>query len=159
MMIWFLHQASLSGMMFFAQLPSFSFPKCQANCQDIIAWLQYRYDGWVTEMQDESRRADVSGASQGIDNLLYSADACETLFALSLPSVVKIDAWEIIITKYSVQFMRKLYPRDKVRTWLKLLVIKAVHSHRNPVYKRFCVSWILCSSLFLTSEKEFQRFQ
>ena len=34
-----------------------------------------RYDGWVTEMQDEQRRHQTAAA--GLDNLLYSGDAGE----------------------------------------------------------------------------------
>ena len=51
-----------------------------------IATVQLRFDGWVTEMQDERRMMDVSGDlsdgnAPGIDNLLYSADAEFSCFA------------------------------------------------------------------------------
>ena len=51
-----------------------------------IATVQLRFDGWVTEMQDERRMMDVSGdlsdgKAPGIDNLLYSADAEFSCFA------------------------------------------------------------------------------
>lgn len=51
-----------------------------------IATVQVRFDGWVTEMQDESRMLDVSGdqsngKAAGIDNLLYSVDAEFSCFA------------------------------------------------------------------------------
>jgi len=51
-----------------------------------IATVQLRFDGWVTEMQDEARMKDVSGdlsdgKAPGIDNLLYSADAEFSCFA------------------------------------------------------------------------------
>jgi len=51
-----------------------------------IATVQVRFDGWVTEMEDEARMMDVSGDQSdgkggGIDNLLYSADAEFSCFA------------------------------------------------------------------------------
>lgn len=51
-----------------------------------IATVQVRFDGWVTEMQDEARMMDVSGdqsdgRAAGIDNLLYSVDAEFSCFA------------------------------------------------------------------------------
>jgi len=51
-----------------------------------IATVQVRFDGWVTEMNDEARMMDVSGDQSdgrggGIDNLLYSADAEFSCFA------------------------------------------------------------------------------
>uniref|UniRef100_A0A7S1ZRS1 Zeta-carotene desaturase, chloroplastic/chromoplastic n=1 Tax=Trieres chinensis TaxID=1514140 RepID=A0A7S1ZRS1_TRICV len=51
-----------------------------------IATVQVRFDGWVTEMQDDARMMDVSGDQSdgrgaGIDNLLYSADAEFSCFA------------------------------------------------------------------------------
>jgi len=51
-----------------------------------IATVQVRFDGWVTEMNDEAKMMDVSGDQSdgrgaGIDNLLYSADAEFSCFA------------------------------------------------------------------------------
>jgi len=51
-----------------------------------IATVQVRFDGWVTEMNDEARMRDISGDQSdgrggGIDNLLYSADAEFSCFA------------------------------------------------------------------------------
>lgn len=51
-----------------------------------IATIQVRFDGWVTEMNDDVRMMDVSGDQSngrggGIDNLLYSADAEFSCFA------------------------------------------------------------------------------
>mmetsp|Transcript_3109 Transcript_3109/g.3596 ORF Transcript_3109/g.3596 Transcript_3109/m.3596 type:complete len:587 (-) Transcript_3109:91-1851(-) len=51
-----------------------------------IATVQVRFDGWVTEMQDEIGMMDLSGdksdgRAPGIDNLLYSADAEFSCFA------------------------------------------------------------------------------
>merc|ERR1712232_928298 len=51
-----------------------------------IATVQVRFDGWVTEMQDEARMMDVSGDQSdgrgaGIDNLLYSVDTEFSCFA------------------------------------------------------------------------------
>ena len=51
-----------------------------------IATVMCRFDGWVTELNDERRMMDVSGDQSdgkggGIDNLLYSADAEFSCFA------------------------------------------------------------------------------
>jgi zeta-carotene desaturase len=51
-----------------------------------IATVQVRFDGWVTELQDEARMMDVSGdksngRAPGIDNLLYSVDTEFSCFA------------------------------------------------------------------------------
>lgn len=51
-----------------------------------IATVQVRFNGWVTEMNDEGRMMDISGDQSdgrggGIDNLLYSADAEFSCFA------------------------------------------------------------------------------
>ena len=51
-----------------------------------IATVQVRFDGWVTELEDDTRMMDVAGDQSdgkggGIDNLLYSADAEFSCFA------------------------------------------------------------------------------
>jgi zeta-carotene desaturase len=51
-----------------------------------IATVQARFDGWVTELNDESRMMDISGDQSdgrgaGIDNLLYSVDCEFSCFA------------------------------------------------------------------------------
>lgn len=51
-----------------------------------IATVQVRFNGWVTEMNDDARMMDISGDQSdgrggGIDNLLYSADAEFSCFA------------------------------------------------------------------------------
>merc|ERR1719424_2273889 len=51
-----------------------------------IATVQLRFDGWVTEMSDMNAMTDLSGdksdgKANGIDNLLYSADAEFSCFA------------------------------------------------------------------------------
>jgi len=51
-----------------------------------IATVQLRFDGWVTEMEDEARMMNVAGDQSdgragGIDNLLYSVDAEFSCFA------------------------------------------------------------------------------
>jgi len=51
-----------------------------------IATVQVRFDGWVTELNDEKAMMDTSGdksdgKAPGIDNLLYSADAEFSCFA------------------------------------------------------------------------------
>ncbi|MEG4199542.1 9,9'-di-cis-zeta-carotene desaturase [Microcoleus sp. Pol12A5] len=45
-----------------------------------VATVQLRFDGWVTELEDEGKRKQLSHAV-GIDNLLYSADADFSCFA------------------------------------------------------------------------------
>jgi zeta-carotene desaturase len=45
-----------------------------------VVTVQLRFDGWVTEMQDEAKRHQVQEAA-GLDNLLYSADADFSCFA------------------------------------------------------------------------------
>lgn len=45
-----------------------------------VATVQLRFDGWVTELQDEAKRKQLKEAV-GIDNLLYSADADFSCFA------------------------------------------------------------------------------
>lgn len=52
-----------------------------------VVTVQLRFDGWVTEMEDEEQRKQLKQAA-GIDNLLYSADAdfsCFSDLALSSP--------------------------------------------------------------------------
>ncbi|MGB5595493.1 MAG: FAD-dependent oxidoreductase, partial [Crocosphaera sp.] len=52
-----------------------------------VATVQLRFDGWVTELQDETQRKQLKEAA-GIDNLLYTADAdfsCFSDLALSSP--------------------------------------------------------------------------
>merc|ERR1719316_2188089 len=51
-----------------------------------IATVQLRFDGWVTELQDQAKMKDTTGdlsdgRAPGIDNLLYSADAEFSCFA------------------------------------------------------------------------------
>ena len=53
-----------------------------------VATVQLRFDGWVTELQDEEQRKQLNHAA-GIDNLLYTADAdfsCFADLALTSPS-------------------------------------------------------------------------
>ncbi|HYW18024.1 MAG TPA: 9,9'-di-cis-zeta-carotene desaturase [Nodularia sp. (in: cyanobacteria)] len=53
-----------------------------------VATVQLRFDGWVTELQDEKERKQLNHAA-GIDNLLYTADAdfsCFADLALASPS-------------------------------------------------------------------------
>ncbi|MGG6292980.1 9,9'-di-cis-zeta-carotene desaturase [Leptolyngbya sp. AN02str] len=52
-----------------------------------VATVQLRFDGWVTELNDDAARTQL-GKAAGIDNLLYSADAdfsCFSDLALSSP--------------------------------------------------------------------------
>jgi len=51
-----------------------------------IATVQVRFDGWVTELNDDARMMDISGDQSdgrggGIDNLLYSVDTEFSCFA------------------------------------------------------------------------------
>ncbi|CAN8067269.1 unnamed protein product [Agarophyton chilense] len=47
-----------------------------------VVTVQVRFDGWVTELQDEQKRMRVgNGQAYGINNLLYSADADFSCFA------------------------------------------------------------------------------
>lgn len=58
-----------------------------------VITVQLRYDGWVTEMQEAQQavHAGNSAPAQGLDNLLYSADADFSCFAdLALTSPVVI---------------------------------------------------------------------
>lgn len=53
-----------------------------------VATVQMRFDGWVTELQDENKRKQLQEAA-GLDNLLYTADAdfsCFADLALTSPS-------------------------------------------------------------------------
>lgn len=45
-----------------------------------VATVQLRFDGWVTELQDEGERKQLDHAA-GIDNLLYTSDADFSCFA------------------------------------------------------------------------------
>ncbi|WP_017655161.1 9,9'-di-cis-zeta-carotene desaturase [Fortiea contorta] len=45
-----------------------------------VATVQLRFDGWVTELQDQEQRKQLNQAV-GIDNLLYTADADFSCFA------------------------------------------------------------------------------
>ena len=45
-----------------------------------VATVQLRFDGWVTELQDPAKRKQLEQA-EGIDNLLYTADADFSCFA------------------------------------------------------------------------------
>lgn len=45
-----------------------------------VATVQLRFDGWVTELQDTTKRHDLTHVA-GIDNLLYSPDADFSCFA------------------------------------------------------------------------------
>ena len=45
-----------------------------------VATVQLRYDGWVTELSNDSARVNVDSPS-GLDNLLYTADADFSCFA------------------------------------------------------------------------------
>ncbi|MBD2138114.1 9,9'-di-cis-zeta-carotene desaturase [Anabaena sp. FACHB-1237] len=45
-----------------------------------VATVQLRFDGWVTELQDEQKRKQLNHAA-GLDNLLYTGDADFSCFA------------------------------------------------------------------------------
>ncbi|CAL8470172.1 g9714 [Coccomyxa elongata] len=46
-----------------------------------VITVQLRYNGWVTELQDPTKIRDLTKGAQGLDNLLYSADADFSCFA------------------------------------------------------------------------------
>ncbi|EIE25948.1 zeta-carotene desaturase [Coccomyxa subellipsoidea C-169] len=46
-----------------------------------VITVQLRYNGWVTELQDPAKLRDLTKGAQGMDNLLYSADADFSCFA------------------------------------------------------------------------------
>lgn len=53
-----------------------------------VATVQLRFDGWVTELQDDEKRRQL-GQAAGLDNLLYTPDAdfsCFADLALTSPS-------------------------------------------------------------------------
>ncbi|BDA44192.1 Zeta-carotene desaturase, chloroplastic/chromoplastic [Coccomyxa sp. Obi] len=55
-----------------------------------VITVQLRYNGWVTELQDPTKIRDLTKGAQGLDNLLYSADADFSCFAdLALTSPVE----------------------------------------------------------------------
>ena len=58
-----------------------------------VATVQLRYDGWVTELNNDSARIDLQSPS-GLDNLLYTADAdfsCFADLALASPEDYRLD--------------------------------------------------------------------
>ncbi|KAK9915937.1 hypothetical protein WJX75_006203 [Coccomyxa subellipsoidea] len=46
-----------------------------------VITVQLRYNGWVTELQDPTKIRELTKGAQGMDNLLYSADADFSCFA------------------------------------------------------------------------------
>ncbi|CAK0773200.1 hypothetical protein CVIRNUC_004040 [Coccomyxa viridis] len=46
-----------------------------------VITVQLRYDGWITELQDQGKMRNLKEGPQGLDNLLYSADADFSCFA------------------------------------------------------------------------------
>lgn len=55
-----------------------------------VITVQLRYDGWITEMKDQSVMKDLKNGPRGMDNLLYSADTDFSCFAdLALTSPVE----------------------------------------------------------------------
>jgi len=72
-----------------------------------IATVQVSFDGWVTEMNNDSLMMDVSGdqsdgRNAGIDNLLCSADAEISCFAkLASPGEYTVREKEVPFRRYS----------------------------------------------------------
>ncbi|MEO0803440.1 MAG: 9,9'-di-cis-zeta-carotene desaturase [Cyanobacteria bacterium J06642_2] len=46
-----------------------------------VVTVQLRFDGWVTELSDETKTASDQASAVGLDNLLYTADADFSCFA------------------------------------------------------------------------------
>ncbi len=113
-----------------------------------VATVQLRYDGWVTETNDNQAQKDLNKPS-GLDNLLYTADAdfsCFTDLALSSPEDYKKegvgsllqcvltpgDPWitkptdEIV--KHTDLQVRDLFPSSRGLKLLWSNVVKVSHS-------------------------------
>ncbi len=113
-----------------------------------VATVQLRYDGWVTELKNDSARTDLNSPS-GLDNLLYTSDAdfsCFADLALSSPEDYRIegmgsllqcvltpgDPWitasvEKIIENTDAQ-VRELFPSSKDLKLIWSNVVKVSHS-------------------------------
>ena len=60
-----------------------------------VATVQLRYDGWVTELNNDSARTNLNSPT-GLDNLLYTADAdfsCFADLALSSPEDYRLEGF------------------------------------------------------------------
>ncbi len=113
-----------------------------------VSTVQLRYDGWVTEINDNQAKKDLKKPS-GLDNLLYTADAdfsCFADLALSSPEDYKKeglgsllqcvltpgDPWitkptdEIV--KHTDLQVRDLFPSSRVLKLLWSNVVKVSHS-------------------------------
>ena len=73
--------ASGSGLVQFAVFQSYMEEGCRAFVDGPL--LMCRYPGWVTELNDSELMGRLDGSAYGLDNLLYSADACERFKPLS----------------------------------------------------------------------------
>tara|TARA_Y100001968_G_scaffold64102_1_gene54865 strand:- start:6496 stop:7956 length:1461 start_codon:yes stop_codon:yes gene_type:complete len=113
-----------------------------------VATVQLRYDGWVTELNNDSARVDINSPS-GLDNLLYTADAdfsCFADLALASPEDYRLegvgsllqcvltpgDPWitesiEKIINHTDGQ-VRDLFPSSKNLKLIWSNVVKISHS-------------------------------
>ena len=113
-----------------------------------VATVQLRYNGWVTELQNDSARIDLKSPT-GLDNLLYTSDAdfsCFADLALASPADYRIegmgsllqcvltpgDPWitesiEKIIEHTDCQ-VRELFPSSKELKLIWSNVVKVSHS-------------------------------
>ncbi len=113
-----------------------------------VATVQLRYDGWVTEINNEQAQTNLKSPS-GLDNLLYTADAdfsCFADLALSSPEDYKKDGQGSLlqcvltpgdpwITKSSDEIVkhtdlqvRALFPSSRALKLLWSNVVKVSHS-------------------------------
>ncbi len=113
-----------------------------------VATVQLRYDGWVTELKDDSARRNLQTPS-GLDNLLYTADAdfsCFADLALTSPEdyyrqelgsllqcvLTPGDPWisksvEQIVSHTDAQ-VRELFPSSRSLKLIWSNVVKLAHS-------------------------------
>ncbi len=113
-----------------------------------VATVQLRYNGWVTEINNEKAQIDLKNPS-GLDNLLYTADAdfsCFADLALSSPEDYKKDGQGSLlqcvltpgdpwiskssdeIVKHTDLQVRTLFPSSKGLRLLWSNVVKVSHS-------------------------------
>jgi len=125
--------------------------------------VQVRFDGWVTELNDEKAMMDVSGdksdgKAPGIDNLLYSADtqfSCFADLAVTSPgeyykpgqgSLIQAVFDERVIFKFKedivqdcIQQLNSLFPSSRKLncTWSSVVKLKAAHYSETPGQDKF----------------------
>lgn len=78
-----------------------------------------RYDGWITELQQEGNQ-DVVGKPKGIDNLLYSKDAGGQIIH-TIPSIMHYWFYMYGYTFYAYNPSRELFKSFSAKNVQKLL--------------------------------------